>query len=60
MIPQHSGADQDLVAIDKGRLRSNHLAVEWEIDKVDVFLDSLICRQKGCRATNELRVQVRS
>ena len=46
IIPQHARADQDLVAIDKRCLRSNHPAIEWEIDKENFFLDWLICRQK--------------
>ena len=46
IIQQQSGADQDLVAIDKRRLRANHPAIEWEIDKIDVFLDSLISCKK--------------
>jgi hypothetical protein len=46
IIPQHARADQDLIALHKRRLHSNCPAIEWEIDKEDVFLDSLICCQK--------------
>ena len=60
IIPQHTRADQDLVAIHECRLHSNRPAIEQEIDKEDFFLDSLICRQKGRDAANQLRVQVRS
>jgi hypothetical protein len=57
VIPQHSRSYQDLIAGDNGRLRSNHSAIEWEIDEVEIFLDSLICGQKGCRTANETRVE---
>jgi hypothetical protein len=46
IIPQHSRTNQDFVAIHKRRLHSNDPAIEWEIDKEDVFLDSLVCCQK--------------
>lgn len=46
MIPQQARADQNLIAVYKRRLGSNCPAIEWEIDKENVFLDTLICCQK--------------
>src|SRR5258708_1448050 len=60
IITQHERADQDLVAIDKRCLYPNRPAIEWEIDKEDFFLDSLICCQKRRCTADEPRVHVRS
>lgn len=46
IIGQQARANQDCAAVGKRRLRSHHPTVEREIDKEDVFLDSLISRQK--------------
>jgi hypothetical protein len=59
-VPQQARADQDLVSTDKRRLDSYRLPIEWEIDKEDLFLDSLVCCQKRNGVADELRFHVSS
>jgi hypothetical protein len=60
IVPQQACADQDLIAIDKRRLDSNRPAIEWEIDKEDLFLDAPVCRQKRQGAADQLRFHLGS
>lgn len=47
IIPQKVRTDQDRIAFNKGRLRTNRPTIKWEVDKEDIFLDLLIGCQKG-------------
>ena len=51
VFPQHPRANQDFVAVDKGRLHSNQSAIEWEINQEDVFFNLLVGREKRRRTS---------
>ena len=60
MVPQHAGADENLLARGKRRLHLKDVPVEWEINHEHVFFDPLICCQKGRDSAGKLRVHMAS